>query len=212
LNLNISASRQNIKNLDSNFEAIHVRIIPANFQASSFTGVGGEWGDRRTDMWRQAFLHRSLYKIFINLPLHLALGGIIKSRSANRVFRVTGHTIWLAKKLPTPLKIFCLEPFYPKIGSPLSDNQKIFETKFVCISSNNKVWFSFWYLGRDYIELWRFVKAWCAEIQRNIISSQHYTNMPISTLSEMALCQLAFGKKSSRFRFEMIFLLCDAFN
>jgi len=35
----------------------------ANFQASSFTSVGGEWGDRRTDTGRQAFLTRSLYNI-----------------------------------------------------------------------------------------------------------------------------------------------------
>jgi len=40
-----SASRQNIKNLDGNFWAISVRIMHANFQAFSFTGVGGEWGD-----------------------------------------------------------------------------------------------------------------------------------------------------------------------
>jgi len=42
LTLNISASRQNIKNLAANFRAIYVRIMHANFQASSFTGVGGE--------------------------------------------------------------------------------------------------------------------------------------------------------------------------
>jgi len=48
LNLNISASRQNIKNLISNFGAIHVGIKRAKFQASSFTGVGGEWGDGGT--------------------------------------------------------------------------------------------------------------------------------------------------------------------
>jgi len=40
--INISASRQN---LDGNLWAIHVRIMHANFQASSFTGVGGESGD-----------------------------------------------------------------------------------------------------------------------------------------------------------------------
>jgi len=45
LKLNISASRQNIKNLIGIFGAIHVGIMHANFQASSFTGVGGEWGD-----------------------------------------------------------------------------------------------------------------------------------------------------------------------
>jgi len=35
----------------------------ANFQASSFTGVGGEWGDTQTDTWHQAFLNRWLCKI-----------------------------------------------------------------------------------------------------------------------------------------------------
>jgi len=39
LNLNF---RQNIKNLISNLGAIHVGIIHAKFEASSFTGVGGE--------------------------------------------------------------------------------------------------------------------------------------------------------------------------
>jgi len=41
-NLKISASRQNIKNLISNFGAIYVGIMHDKFQASSFTGVGGE--------------------------------------------------------------------------------------------------------------------------------------------------------------------------
>jgi len=63
LSLNISASRQNIKNLSSDFGAIHVRIMHADFQAPSFNDMGGEWGDRQTDMCRQAFLNRSLYKI-----------------------------------------------------------------------------------------------------------------------------------------------------
>jgi len=40
--VNISASRQNIKNLNRNFEAIHVRIMHANFQVSCFIGVGEE--------------------------------------------------------------------------------------------------------------------------------------------------------------------------
>jgi len=47
LNLNISASRQNIENLIGNFGAIHVLTMHAKFQASSLTGVGWEWGDRR---------------------------------------------------------------------------------------------------------------------------------------------------------------------
>jgi len=42
LNLNISTYRQNVKNLDRRFEAIHVRIMHANFQASSFNCVGGK--------------------------------------------------------------------------------------------------------------------------------------------------------------------------
>jgi len=45
LNLNISASRQNITNLVRNIGAIYVENMHAKFQASSFTSVGGEWGD-----------------------------------------------------------------------------------------------------------------------------------------------------------------------
>jgi len=41
LNLNISSSWQNFKNLINNSGAIHVRIMHANCQAYSFTGVGG---------------------------------------------------------------------------------------------------------------------------------------------------------------------------
>jgi len=48
LNLNISASKQNIKNLIDSFRAIPVRSTHANFQASSSTGVGEECGDRPT--------------------------------------------------------------------------------------------------------------------------------------------------------------------
>jgi len=50
LNLNISASGQDVKNLVSKFEAIHVRIMPGNFQYSSLPGVGGKKGDRWTDV------------------------------------------------------------------------------------------------------------------------------------------------------------------
>jgi len=35
----------------------------AKFQLSSFTAVGGEYGERWTRMGRQAFLNRSLCKI-----------------------------------------------------------------------------------------------------------------------------------------------------
>jgi len=41
-NFNISASRQNIKNLIGNFGAIYVGMMQAKFQVSSFPGVGGE--------------------------------------------------------------------------------------------------------------------------------------------------------------------------
>jgi len=42
LKLNISASKQNIKNLIGSFGAIQVEIMHAKFQASSFTGMGGQ--------------------------------------------------------------------------------------------------------------------------------------------------------------------------
>jgi len=42
LNLNISASRQNIKNLVGNFLAIYVGILHGNIQTYSFPGVGRE--------------------------------------------------------------------------------------------------------------------------------------------------------------------------
>jgi len=63
---NISASRQNIKNLIDNFRAIHVRIMHANFQVSSFTGVGGEWGGRQMDTGHQGREH---YTEFLNSSL-----------------------------------------------------------------------------------------------------------------------------------------------
>jgi len=72
LNLNISDSRQNIKNLVGTFGALHVGNIHANFQASNSTGVGG--GDRRKDR-RQAILAGTVIK-FLNSPLRFASGGI----------------------------------------------------------------------------------------------------------------------------------------
>jgi len=36
------SSRQDINNLVGKFEAIHVRNVHANFQASSFTGMAGK--------------------------------------------------------------------------------------------------------------------------------------------------------------------------
>jgi len=49
LNLVFSASKQNIKNLVGNFGDIHVGIMYAKFQSSSFNSVGGGRGDRRKD-------------------------------------------------------------------------------------------------------------------------------------------------------------------
>jgi len=45
LNLNISASRHDIKNMVGNFGALHVGNMHANFQASSSTSMGGGGGD-----------------------------------------------------------------------------------------------------------------------------------------------------------------------
>jgi len=42
LNLIFSASKQDIKNLVGKFGAIHVGLMHAKFQPSSFNGVGGE--------------------------------------------------------------------------------------------------------------------------------------------------------------------------
>jgi len=42
LNLTISVSRHNVENLIGNFGAIHVGMMRAKFQASSFTGMRGE--------------------------------------------------------------------------------------------------------------------------------------------------------------------------
>jgi len=72
LNLNILASRQNVKNLIYNFGAIHVGILYAKFQASSFTAVGGEWGDERTlDVTPDPFTK------LLNFPLQFASGWIM---------------------------------------------------------------------------------------------------------------------------------------
>jgi len=49
LSLNISISRQNVKNQVGYFGAIHVGITHAKFDASNSTGVGGEWGDSPSD-------------------------------------------------------------------------------------------------------------------------------------------------------------------
>jgi len=61
----LAASGQNMKNLIGNFGAIHVGIIHAKFLASSFTGVGGEWGDRRT----RDLTPFDPYAKFLNSPL-----------------------------------------------------------------------------------------------------------------------------------------------
>jgi len=67
LNLNISASRQNIKNLVGNFGAIYVGNMHANFQVSGSSGVEGGGGDRQKD-WRHAVFCGSCYEISILAP------------------------------------------------------------------------------------------------------------------------------------------------
>jgi len=62
---------QNIKNMIGNFGAIHVGIMHAKLQASSFTDVGGEWGDGR-----MCDIAPNPYTKFLKSPLHF--GGIIK--------------------------------------------------------------------------------------------------------------------------------------
>jgi len=74
LNLNISASRQSIKNLDSDFWAISVGYMHATFQASSFSGVQGEWGDR----WTRNVKHSSRSLCKISKPPSIRSGGIKK--------------------------------------------------------------------------------------------------------------------------------------
>jgi len=85
LSLNISASRQNIKNLVGIFGAIYVRIMHANFQAFSSTGVGEGGGDRRKDgHGTSGHFWLNPYTKFLNSPLHFALGEI--ENGTKRVF------------------------------------------------------------------------------------------------------------------------------
>jgi len=69
LNFNISASRQNIKNLISNFGSIHVGIMHAKFQAVSLTGVGGEWGDisKAQSLYKNSKPHPRLARKGLNI-------------------------------------------------------------------------------------------------------------------------------------------------
>jgi len=61
---------QNIKNLVGNFGANYARIMLGNFQASSFTGVGGGGGGgRQTHTGGQAFLNGTPYMKFLNFSL-----------------------------------------------------------------------------------------------------------------------------------------------
>jgi len=53
--------------MDSNFWAIHVRIMHANFKASSLAAMGGEWGDGRT-----LDVMPNPYTKFLNSPLCFA--------------------------------------------------------------------------------------------------------------------------------------------
>jgi len=61
-------SRQNIKNLVDSFWAIYVGNMHANFQVSSSTCVGREWGDIRKD-GRHANFWPNPYSKILNSPL-----------------------------------------------------------------------------------------------------------------------------------------------
>jgi len=97
LNLNISAPRQNIKNLEHRFWAIYVRIMLAIFQPSSFKTVGGDRGDIQT---RDVTPHP--YTKFLNSPPLLRTGEInfswtIKNANRNHQFSYfipIFHEIW----------------------------------------------------------------------------------------------------------------------
>jgi len=87
LNSNISASRQNIKNLNCNFGDIHIRIMHANFQASIFRcGRRMSWGTYSP----------SLYKIS-KLSLCFASAGI-SDKNITFTLIQKGICIWLRTK------------------------------------------------------------------------------------------------------------------
>jgi len=79
-----SASRENIQNMDGNFWAIYVRIMHANFKVSSFTDVGGEWGDEQMAKGCKAFLNRSLYKIS-KLPFRFRRDNIFSWKPGQKI-------------------------------------------------------------------------------------------------------------------------------
>jgi len=78
LNLNISASRLDIKILVGNFGAIYVRLMHTNIQASSSTGMGGGGGDRWTDMGSHPIFPRAMMKFLTPASLRLLCSGRIK--------------------------------------------------------------------------------------------------------------------------------------
>jgi len=70
LNLNISASGQNIKYLVDDFWALYVGNKHADFQVSSSTGVGVKWGDIREGQISRCFCPNPYTKIHKNSWLH----------------------------------------------------------------------------------------------------------------------------------------------
>jgi len=72
--VNISAFRQNRKKLIGNFGAIHVRIMHANFQASSLRRMRRQMNAHGMSI---EFLNRFLYKISKLLPC-FAQDGLLK--------------------------------------------------------------------------------------------------------------------------------------
>jgi len=82
LNLNISAFRQNIKKLISNFGVILVRIMHAKFHLSLFNGVEGELGDRRTQDITPDPYTKSLNS---SLTCFACLGGITPNHLGNQL-------------------------------------------------------------------------------------------------------------------------------
>jgi len=102
LNLNISASTQNMKNLDSNFWAIHVIIMHTHFQASSSRcGRTMRW---HSDTWRHSPF---LYKIS-KLPPHFAREGWSSFCCSNLKLTDWDALVWVSRHIQDPnfLEIF----------------------------------------------------------------------------------------------------------
>jgi len=89
--------------MQCNFEAIHVRIVHTNIQASGFTGVGGEWGDRQKHTGCQAFWNRSLSKI-------------------SKLFPGFARDGWIWKNYVLTHKLYWIENIYYLAKLSITDN------------------------------------------------------------------------------------------